>query len=354
MKKLNVAIIGQGRSGYSIHGKYLLSENGKSLFNVVAVVDYAEDRRKKAAEEFNCDTYSDYRELFKRDDIDFVVASTFSNERFPVVLDLLEHKLNVVAEKPFSKYSMDCERMIKASKENGVMLSVFQQSRFAPYYERVKEIIESGILGEIQHISINFSNFARRWDWQCSQRMYGGEMLNTAPHPVDQALDLLNSDDMPNVFSVLKRINNTGDAEDFVKLILTLPGKPLIEIEVNHCDAYSDHIYRVCGSKGSLRSTMSEIKWKYYDDKPIPELILDPIRGADGIQPAYCSETLEWHEKEEKLNGTAFDVGTKKYYNNIYNHLLNDEELIVKPEKVLQQIRIMELAHAQNPMEVIY
>ena len=40
MKKLNVAIIGQGRSGYWIHGKYFLTDHGKEHFNVVAVVDY--------------------------------------------------------------------------------------------------------------------------------------------------------------------------------------------------------------------------------------------------------------------------------------------------------------------------
>ena len=38
MRKLNLAIIGQGRSGYSIHGEYLLTEEAKKLFNVVAVV----------------------------------------------------------------------------------------------------------------------------------------------------------------------------------------------------------------------------------------------------------------------------------------------------------------------------
>lgn len=354
MKKLNVAIIGQGRSGRDIHGAYLLTEDGKKLFNVVAVVDYDEDRRKRAAEQFQCDTYEDYRELFNRNDIDFVVASTYSHLRCSVVTDLLNHKMNVIAEKPFSKYSMECEIMIKAAKDNGVMLSVFQQSRFAPYYVRVKEIINSGVLGKIQHISINFSNYARRWDWQCSQRMYGGEVLNTAPHPMDQALDLLNTDDMPNVFSVLKRINNAGDAEDFVKVILTYPDRPLIEIEVNHCDAYSDHIYRVCGDRGSLRCTVSGARWKYFDEKPMPTLELNSLRGPDGIQPAYCSEKLEWHDFEEKFDGDAFNVGTMKYYNNIYNHLVNGEELAIKPEKVLQQIRIMELAHAQNHMDTIY
>ena len=354
MRKLNVAVIGQGRSGYSIHGAYFKTEKGRDLFNVVAVVDYEEDRRERAAAEFGCDTYADYRELFGRDDIDFVVASTYSNERFPVVMDLLNHKMNVIAEKPFSKYSMECEKMIKAAKDNGVMLSVFQQSRLAPYYKRVREIIDSGVLGKIQHISINFSNYARRWDWQCSQRMYGGELLNTGPHPMDQALDLLDTDDMPNVFSVLKRINNAGDAEDFVKVVLTYPGRPLIEIEINHCDAYNDHVYRICGDRGSLRSTITDAKWKYFEEKPMPKLELKSLRGPDGIEPAYCSEELKWHEFEEKFDGSAFDAGTMNYYTNIYNHFVNGEELAIKPEKVLQQIRVMELVHAQNPMDVIY
>lgn len=354
MKKLRLAIIGQGRSGYQIHGEYFKTDKAKELFEVAAVVDYAEDRRKKAAEVFGCDTYADYRELFNRNDIDFVVASTFSNERCPVVLDLLEHKMNVVAEKPFSKYAMECEKMIKAARENGVMLSVFQQSRLAPYYKRVKEIIDSGVLGKIQHISINFSNYVRRWDWQCSQRMYGGELLNTGPHPMDQALDLLNTDDMPNVFSVLKRINNAGDAEDFVKVILTYPDRPLIEVEINHCDAYNDHVYRVCGDRGTLRATLSEAKWKYFDEKPMPELNLNSLRGPDGVSPMYCTEELKWHEFEEKFDGSAFDVGTMNYYNNIYKHLVEGEELIIKPEKVLQQIRVAELVHAQNPMPTIY
>lgn len=354
MKKLNLAIIGQGRSGYSIHGKYLLTEHGKEHFNVVAIVDYAEDRRNRAAEEFGCDTYEDYRELFKRNDIDFVVASTFSNERYPVVMDLLNHKFNVIAEKPFSKYSMECERMIKAAEENGVMLSVFQQSRVAPYYMNIKEIISSGVLGKIQHITINFSNYARRWDWQCSQRMYGGELLNTGPHPMDQALDLLDTDDMPDVFSVLKRINNAGDAEDFAKVILTYPDRPLIEVEINHCDAYGVNGVRVCGDRGTLKSTLTDARWKYFEEKPMPELNLKPLRGEDGISPAYCSESLVWHEFEKSFDGTAFDAGTRNYYTNIYNHFVNGEELYIKPQKVLQQIRVMELVHAQNPMDVIY
>ena len=69
MKKLNVAIIGQGRSGRDIHGAFFKSEYNEK-FNVIAVVDALEERRIRAKEEWGCDVYADYRELFGRTDID--------------------------------------------------------------------------------------------------------------------------------------------------------------------------------------------------------------------------------------------------------------------------------------------
>lgn len=350
-RKLSAAIIGQGRSGRDIHGKYLLTEDAKKLYNVVAVVEQNEARRNRAKEEFGCPVFEDYRQLFDLNNIDVVINSTFSYLHFPITMDLLRHKLNVIVEKPFSKYAMECEQMIKAAKENGVFLTVFQQSRFAPYYERVKEIIAGGRLGTIHEIAISFSGFSRRWDWQCSHRFYGGALLNTGPHPMDQALDLLDTDEMPAVFSCLKNINSAGDAEDYAKVILTCPGRPLIEVEINPADAYSDFIYKVCGSRGSLRATQKNIKWKYFDPTPLPPLTLTPLTGGDGISPAYCSESLTWHEFEEEVGGTAFDFGTAKFYENVHSHFTLGTPLAIRPEKILQQIRIAELIHAQNPAE---
>ncbi len=102
MKKLNVAIIGQGRSGMDIHGAFFLRDN-KKLFNVVAVVDKIEKRRNRAKEVYGCDVYSDYTELFNRSDIDLVVNSTFSHMHYTITMDLLNHKFNVLVEKPFAR-----------------------------------------------------------------------------------------------------------------------------------------------------------------------------------------------------------------------------------------------------------
>ena len=71
MKKMRIAIIGQGRSGRDIHGKFFLSELN-DICEVVAIVDAIEGRRERAKTEFGCDVYADYRELFNRNDIDLI------------------------------------------------------------------------------------------------------------------------------------------------------------------------------------------------------------------------------------------------------------------------------------------
>jgi scyllo-inositol 2-dehydrogenase (NADP+) len=352
MKKLRVAIIGYGRSGQSIHGAFFKSESN-SKYEVVCVVDELEIRRATAKAKHNCEVFSDYREVLGRDDIDLVINATYSHQHYPVTLDFLKHGFNVVTEKPFAIHADDCQAMIDAAAEKGVMLCVFQQSHFAPYYRRIREILDSGVLGRIAQIKIQFSGFARRWDWQCLQRNGGGCLYNTGPHPMEQALDLLGTDEMPTVASRLDLMNSYGDAEDFAKVLLLVPGKPVIDLEISSCNAYSDFTYLIQGSLGTLRATMSAIDYKYYDPAEAPEqkLILESLQG-DGGSPLYCSEKLPWKEVHEDLKGTAFDSAVKTYYDNIYNHLTCGEELVIKPVKIKQLIAVMEEIHRQNPLPV--
>lgn len=355
MKKLKVAIIGQGRSGRDIHGAFFCSELNEK-YEVIAVVDALEDRRERAKAEYGCDVYADYRELYGRKDIDLVVNSTFSHLHYPVTMDLLTHGFNVVVEKPFSAHKDECAAMIRAAKEHNVMLCVFQQSHFAPYYRRIREILGSGVLGRPVQISISFSGFARRWDWQCSQRFYGGNLRNTGPHPMEQALDLLDMDELPQVVSRLDSLNSFGDAEDYVKILLLAPGKPVVDVEISSCDAYNEgYLYKIQCSRGTLRAKMNHISYQYFVPEEAPEqhLILDPLCKPDGT-PAYCGETLEWHKEEEEIVGTSFNIAVKAYYDNIYDHLTAGKELIIKPEKIMQQIELMEEVHRQNPMPIRY
>lgn len=351
MKQFNIAILGQGRSGRDIHGLHLKTDTER--FKVVAVVDPIKERRERAAVEYGCDVYEDYKDLFGRKDIDLVVNSTPSYLHYDITKDLFEHGFNVLTEKPFVPTVEQFDILKATAEKNGCKMLIFQQSRFAAYFLKVKEIIASGVLGRLNQISIRFNGYARRWDWQCLLANNGGALANTGPHPLDQALNLLDMyDGMPNVFCKMDNLNVFGDAEDYCKLILTAPGKPLIDLEISSSDAYPLYTYKIQGSNGSLKGSMSHIDWKYFKTEEAPEQ--HNVVGAYYVTPekfpAYCGEKLKWYEESWDGDPQApFIAAVRIYYDMIYRLLDEGIPHEVRPEQVRQQIAVTREAHRQNP-----
>ena len=352
MKKLNVAIIGQGRSGRDIHGLYFKSEQN-TQYNVVAVVDAIAERRERAAQEYGCDVYADYRELFDRNDIDLVVNSTFSHMHAPVSIDLLEHGFNVVCEKPFAKNYEEGARVVAAAGKSGKMLNVFQQSRFAPYYTEIKKIMESGKMGEPIQFTINYSGFSRRWDWQTFLGCAAGSVRNSGPHPLDQALDILGFPpfEQLQIFSRLRTVNTFGDGEDYAKIMITAPNQPVIDLEISCCNAYSPATIIASCQYGSIKATHKTIDYKYYNPKTAPkhQLTLKSLSTEEGL-PAYCGEKLDWTEEHIDIEGNVFEDAVEKYYEMIYAYLTEGREMEINPEQVLLQLKVIDMVHAQNPL----
>lgn len=355
MRKIRVAILGQGRSGHDIHGLALSKLQDKYI--IAAVVDPMEDRRKRASQEYSCDVYDNYRSLFGRKDLDIVINATPSHLHVPITLDLLQNSFNVLCEKPAARKAEEVDLLISESKRTGKLLAFFQQSRFAPYFRQVKAVIDSGVLGRIVQISIAFNGFARRWDWQNSQAYNGGNLLNTGPHPLDQALQFFGTDMMPDVKCVMDRANCFGDAEDYVKLLLTGPGRPVIDLEISSCSAFPCFTYNVQGTKGGLKGSMEHIDWKYFKPEEAPEqkLVMTPLCKADG-SPAYCSEELKWYEESWDVpsdQADLFSTISGRYYEMLYNCIVNGAPLEIKPEEVRLQIAVIEECHRQNPLSRI-
>ncbi|MEA4831480.1 MAG: Gfo/Idh/MocA family oxidoreductase [Oscillospiraceae bacterium] len=359
MKKLNVAILGQGRSGRDIHGAFLQTNAGKEKFNLAAVVEWDAQRREIARNEYGagCDIYSDYRDLFSRKDIDLVINSTTSEQHAPITIDLLNHGFNVVCEKPASHSVAELDDMIATAKKNGKYMNIFQQSRFAPYFVKIKEILDSGVLGSLIEIDVQFGGFFRRWDWQTVLCFNAGNLYNTVPHPLDQVLSLINDyDHMPAVLSRLYNANGYGDAEDYAKLVLSFPGKPFVIVSASSSDPYPSYTYKIQGTRGGLKASQSQIQWKYFIGSEASEqkLTVLPLKKEDGT-PKYCSENLNWHEESFSVDGSgAFTGAVQKYYEMTYDALVNGADTPIKPYQVRQQIAIYEEVRRQNPPDMKY
>ena len=351
MNELRVAIIGQGRSGRDIHGKFFKSERN-DFCKVVCIVEADDLRRKKAAEEFGCDTLADYTELFGRNDIDVVVNASYSQMHYPITKDLLLHGFNVLVEKPFGRNRYECDELIKIAKEKGLVLAVFQQTFFAPFYTFAKETVASGKLGDIKQVSICYSGFARRWDWQTLQRNCAGSTYNTGPHPIGLALGFLDFDKNARViYSKLDTALTSGDADDYSKILITAPNKPLIDIEISSIDAYANYVLKIQGSKGTFKVKGNEYEMTYIvDGENEPKPVVEGFIHDENRNPIYCSEKLIKHTESGKLEGTAFDVGTSTLYKQLLGKIKEGKPMEVTPEMAADIISVIETVHAQNPL----
>lgn len=354
MSKLRVAVIGQGRSGRDIHGAFFKRECN-DIIEVAVVVEADELRRGRALEEYpGCEVVADYTEILDRKDIDLVVNASYSNMHYSITKDLLQHKFHVLVEKPFGANYYECSDLMKTAKENGVVLAVFQQSFLAPFYMFAKEVVKSGKLGELLQVSIRYNGFARRWDWQTLQCELAGGLFNTGPHPIGLALDFLDfSDEARVAYSKLGNGLTSGDGDDYAKVVLTAPGKPVVDVEVSSHDAYSDYNIKIQGTKGTYKSTINDYKMKYIVDGENPERpVVRGFLADENGYPLYCSENLIAHEEEGKFHGTPWDVGTENLYRQLCAKIKNGTEMTVTAEQAAKVVSVIETVHAQNPMPV--
>ncbi len=351
MKRLRVAIIGQGRSGRDIHGAYLIRDRRR--YRIVAAVDALPDRRRRAAAEFDCEVFAHHEPLLKRTDLDLVINATPSHLHVPVTLQFLRAGFNVLCEKPLAAKVRDVDRLIAAARKARKVLAVYQQARFAPYFRQVRKVIASGVLGRIVQVSISSAGFTHRWDWQTLREYHGGSLLNTGPHLLDQALQLFGTDAMPQVCCYMDRATTFGDAEDHVQIMLRGPGRPLVTVEITSCCAYPTFTYKVYATRGGLAGDSAHIEWKYYVPKQAPRqrLTRRPLCKPDGT-PAYCREKLRWHRRTwdvPKTQSDLFGYMAAAFYRNLYDSLTRGTPLEVKPEHIRQQIAVIEACQRQNP-----
>jgi len=350
MKKLKVGILGQGRSGFDIHVQWLKQDPAK--WEIVAVADLLPERVKECADEHNARTFNNYKELLanaKEMKLDLIINATPSFLHTQATIDALEAGFDVVCEKPVATTLEDFDKMCETAQKNNKKILPFQNSRFQPAFMKIKEIIDSGKIGKLIQGRINFSNWARRWDWQCLQEFSAGNLRNTGPHPLDQAIVLF-GDDTPNVFARLVSENPYGDSDNFSTVTLYGENKPTIEVVTSSFQAYPQgEMFNFGGTLGGITGTPDKITWKYYLEESAKEL---KQKGTWSDKRNYCQDSLEWVEESWSFKPTLgmFNLISKSFYDNAYDILVNNAPRVITLEQVRRQIGVLEEAYRQNPM----
>lgn len=355
MKRLKVGILGFGRSGRDNQARCFAAMPDK--YEIAAVAERVDEWRDYAANTYGCEVYKDYKELYDKKHLDVIINTLPSHMHVPVTYEFLKRGFNVICDKPLAKKVEEVDLLIRESERTGCMLTVFQQLHYDPFFKKVKEIVDSGILGRIVQIKCQYSTFVRRWDWQTLQEYYGGNLLNDCSHALEQVLQLFGTDVMPEIKCYTDRVNTFGDAEDYVKMLLHAPSKPVVDLEASSCCVYPDNIINIQGSCGGIKGNSRHVEWKYIIPSELPErhLVREPLAGKDG-RPAYCQESLKWYEGSWDLPEEQSDIYqymAMEFYNRFYEAFLNGTQPDISLQAIRLQTAIIEECHRQNPFSRI-
>jgi predicted dehydrogenase len=340
---IRVGIAGLGRSGWAIHAHLLapLTEE----FQVVAVTDEDAARRNEAIERFDCQAYPTFDQLLADPAVELIVVSLPSFLHAPASLAAIQANKHVVCEKPMAVTLDEADAMDAAAAASDRVLTVLHQRRYNPDFVKIRQIIDSGLLGRIVQIRITESKFSRRWDWQTLQKFGGGSLNNTGAHYLDLALQLFGPA-TPNVFCQLDRTLTLGDADDHVKLVFSAPDSPIIDIELSSCDAYPPPTWHIDGTQGGLTGTTRSLRWKWVLPAELPPLTLDLRPTPDR---SYNRDTLTWHEDSWEFEGDSNDYH-RNFYHDLYATIRQGAPLAITPESVRRAMWLQEECHRLAPL----
>lgn len=148
MIKTRVGVIGGGAMGQH----HIRIYSGMSEVELVGICDTDKDRAISLAKSYNTTPYFDHKELIKQelDAVSVVVPTTFHSS---VALDIINSGTHLLVEKPIADTLPNADAMILAAHDANVKLMVGHIERFNPAVSKLKEIIDSGMLGKIVSIS---------------------------------------------------------------------------------------------------------------------------------------------------------------------------------------------------------
>ncbi len=189
MNKVRIGIVGIGNMGYS-HAQNILA--GKiTRLELTAVAD---TNPAKLARVPQVKGFKTADEMMASGLIDAILIATPHYDHTTIGIAALKAGLHVMVEKPISVHRADCERLIAAYKgreKKQVFAAMFNQ-RTDRYYQKIRELIQSGELGEIRRVNWIITNWFRTHAYYASGGWRatwagegGGVLLNQCPHNLD-------------------------------------------------------------------------------------------------------------------------------------------------------------------------
>jgi predicted dehydrogenase len=182
-EKLRFGMVGAG----AIAQSYLQAFEHCDEATLVAVADCRLDAAQRTAERMRCRSYDRVERMVQDCELDAAIVCTPPVTHPDICIHLLESKINVLCEKPFSVDEEGAHRMLDAAKNAGVKLTMASKFRYVEDVVRAKSIVASGVLGDLilfENVFATRVDMASRWNSR-PEIAGGGVIIDNGTHSVD-------------------------------------------------------------------------------------------------------------------------------------------------------------------------
>lgn len=288
-------------------------------WKLVGVADIRLAAAEEVAAMVNAKAFDNVDQMIDELHPDAAIVCTPPSTHPDVCIRLMERGVHVLCEKPLAVNSSEAIRMAEAAERCHVVFTMGSKFRFTPDVQKAREIIESGVLGDIVLYENTFAGFvdmSRRWN-SVPEISGGGVLIDNGTHSVDILRFLLGAITELQVVEG-RRVQNLA-VEDTVHLFVRTAAGAMGAIDLSwSMNKVQPHYISIYGSKGSLFIGWKESKFK-------------------------TADSTDW-----TVFGKGYDK-VESFANQLRNFagaICGTESLIITPSDALASVRVVETAYA--------
>lgn len=276
---MKYALIGCGRIAVN-HIKAALNNK----LEVVAVCDILQNKMENllAKQGLEKDTsilrYTDYRKMLaEHPEIELISIATESGSHAEIALYCIEHKVNVIIEKPMAMSITDANKIIETAAKYHVKVSACHQNRFNVAVQKLRHALDAGRFGKLSHGSIHVrwnrdKEYYNQAAWRGTWDQDGGALMNQCIHGID-LLRWMMSDEITTVYAQTRQqFHNYLEAEDLGIAVVTFKNGAIGTVEgtTNVYPKNLEETLYIFGENGTVKvggtSTNNIDIWDFSDE----------------------------------------------------------------------------------------
>jgi scyllo-inositol 2-dehydrogenase (NADP+) len=337
---IDVGLIGFGLAGRSFHAQVIRAVPGLRLAAIL------QRSGNEAAEKYpDVGIVRTLDELLAIKELRLVVIATPNDSHYPIARQCLAAGRDVLVDKPFATTLEEATALVELAKQQGRLLTVYQNRRYDGDFQAIVQLVASGVLGRIVRFESNYDRFRpqlRPGAWRERSGPGTGIFFDLAPHLIDHALSLFG---LPEALTADIRMERDGAVAD---------------------DAFDLAFHYPRGLRADLRSSILAAATR-------PRFLLHGTQGAfvkqsfdpqeNNLRRGYIPSDAAWGAEPEENWGllTFSENGTltqrrvpsancdyRDFYANLRDAILGKGKLAVTPEWALDVMRLLELARKSS------